>query len=53
MRTVAEGVETEQQLDELTRLGCTQAQGHYFREARPAEIGFAADAARAQCDLAA
>lgn len=31
MRTVAEGVETQQQLDELIRLGCTEAQGYYFR----------------------
>jgi diguanylate cyclase (GGDEF)-like protein len=30
MSTVAEGVETQQQLDELTRSGCTAVQGYLF-----------------------
>jgi diguanylate cyclase (GGDEF)-like protein/PAS domain S-box-containing protein len=34
LTTVAEGVETRAQLDELVRLGCDMAQGYYF--ARPA-----------------
>src|SRR5262249_29414766 len=27
---IAEGVETEDQMDALIRLGCTKAQGHFF-----------------------
>jgi two-component system CheB/CheR fusion protein len=34
LTTIAEGVETRTQLDELVRLGCDVAQGYYF--ARPA-----------------
>jgi diguanylate cyclase (GGDEF)-like protein/PAS domain S-box-containing protein len=34
--TVAEGVETPEQLTLLRTLGCEQAQGHYFSEAVPA-----------------
>jgi diguanylate cyclase (GGDEF)-like protein/PAS domain S-box-containing protein len=34
LTTVAEGVETQDQLNELVRLGCEMAQGYYF--ARPA-----------------
>ena len=37
MRTVAEGVETEEQLTALRLLGCTEAQGYYFSPPRPAE----------------
>jgi diguanylate cyclase (GGDEF)-like protein len=35
LEVVAEGVEDEQQRDELRRLGCSQAQGFLFAEARP------------------
>jgi diguanylate cyclase (GGDEF)-like protein len=31
VQTVAEGVETAQQAEELLRLGCTHAQGYFFR----------------------
>lgn len=37
MSTVAEGVETQQQLDELAVLGCTEAQGYYFSPPKPAD----------------
>jgi EAL domain-containing protein (putative c-di-GMP-specific phosphodiesterase class I) len=37
MAVVAEGVETKQQLDRLTDLGCDRAQGFYFGAAGPAE----------------
>jgi diguanylate cyclase (GGDEF)-like protein len=36
--TVAEGVETSNQLETLRRLGCQVAQGHYFSRARPPEL---------------
>jgi EAL domain-containing protein (putative c-di-GMP-specific phosphodiesterase class I) len=36
MTTTAEGVETEQQRDELRRLGCTEMQGYLFSPAIPA-----------------
>jgi len=35
MRTVAEGVETPEQLDELTALGCDEIQGFYFSKPLP------------------
>jgi diguanylate cyclase (GGDEF)-like protein len=35
MTTTAEGVETQQQLDLLRSLGCTQMQGYLFSAARP------------------
>jgi diguanylate cyclase (GGDEF)-like protein len=44
MEIVAEGVETAAQLDEVKRLGCDMAQGHYF--ARPAPL---ADLCRTRC----
>ena len=37
LQVVAEGVETERQLDELRRLGCDRAQGFLFSPARPAD----------------
>jgi diguanylate cyclase (GGDEF)-like protein/PAS domain S-box-containing protein len=36
MITTAEGVETEQQLDQTRLLGCTEMQGYLFSPARPA-----------------
>jgi diguanylate cyclase (GGDEF)-like protein len=36
MTTTAEGVETQQQLDVLRTLGCTQMQGYLFSPAKPA-----------------
>jgi diguanylate cyclase len=37
LRSVAEGVETGEQLLALRALGCTEAQGHYFGAAMPAQ----------------
>lgn len=37
LRVVAEGVETESQLDLLQRLGCDQAQGYFFSRPKPWE----------------
>jgi diguanylate cyclase (GGDEF)-like protein/PAS domain S-box-containing protein len=37
MATTAEGVENEEQLDELRRNGCLQAQGFYFQKPLPAD----------------
>jgi len=37
MISTAEGVETEQQLEKLVAVGCTEMQGHIFSQARPAE----------------
>jgi diguanylate cyclase (GGDEF)-like protein/PAS domain S-box-containing protein len=36
MTSTAEGVETQQQLDTLVSLGCTEMQGYLFSRARPA-----------------
>ncbi len=36
LSTTAEGVETEQQLELLRDLGCTEAQGYYFSKPKPA-----------------
>jgi diguanylate cyclase (GGDEF)-like protein len=36
MATIAEGVETKEQLDRVRALGCTEAQGYYFSRPRPA-----------------
>ena len=37
IKTVAEGVETEDQLSDLREMGCDIAQGYYFAKPRPAE----------------
>lgn len=37
LRTVAEGVETQSQLDRLRSLQCDEAQGHLFAQAMPAD----------------
>jgi diguanylate cyclase (GGDEF)-like protein len=37
MISTAEGVETQQQLEKLQAVGCTEMQGHLFSRARPAE----------------
>jgi diguanylate cyclase (GGDEF)-like protein/PAS domain S-box-containing protein len=37
LTVVAEGVETDEQLGHLRRLGCARAQGYLFSRARPAE----------------
>jgi diguanylate cyclase len=37
MLTVAEGVETVQQADMLTELGCELGQGYFFGATRPAD----------------
>jgi len=34
--STAEGVETQQQLETLQKVGCTEMQGHFFSRARPA-----------------
>jgi diguanylate cyclase (GGDEF)-like protein len=36
IRTIAEGVETQEQLDKLREKGCTEAQGYFFGRPRPA-----------------
>ena len=36
MISTAEGVETQQQLDQLQSAGCTEMQGYLFSHARPA-----------------
>jgi EAL domain-containing protein (putative c-di-GMP-specific phosphodiesterase class I) len=37
MISTAEGVETQQQLDQLQTIGCTEMQGYLFSRARPAQ----------------
>lgn len=37
METVAEGIETEEQIDSLRRLGCDVVQGYYFSRPLPQE----------------
>ena len=40
MKTTAEGVETEEQLETLKKEGCTEVQGYLFSPPRPAsELG--------------
>ena len=36
MISTAEGVETQQQWEKLQAIGCTEMQGHFFSQARPA-----------------
>jgi EAL domain-containing protein (putative c-di-GMP-specific phosphodiesterase class I) len=36
MASTAEGVETQQQLEMLQSIGCTEMQGYLFSRARPA-----------------
>jgi EAL domain-containing protein (putative c-di-GMP-specific phosphodiesterase class I) len=36
MVSTAEGVETQQQLESLQAVGCTEMQGYLFSKARPA-----------------
>jgi diguanylate cyclase (GGDEF)-like protein/PAS domain S-box-containing protein len=43
LRIVAEGVETDRQLDELRKLGCDRAQGFLFSPAVPADEFWAVD----------
>ena len=37
LRSIAEGIETEDQLDRLRDLGCDQAQGYLFARPMPAD----------------
>jgi EAL domain-containing protein (putative c-di-GMP-specific phosphodiesterase class I) len=37
MISTAEGVETQQQLETLQAVGCTEMQGYLFSKARPAK----------------
>jgi diguanylate cyclase (GGDEF)-like protein len=37
MATIAEGVETREQLDKLRAMGCAEAQGYFFSRPRPAD----------------
>jgi EAL domain-containing protein (putative c-di-GMP-specific phosphodiesterase class I) len=36
MVSTAEGVETQQQLETLQNVGCTEMQGYFFSKAKPA-----------------
>lgn len=42
MISIAEGVETQQRLEALQAIGCTEMQGYLFSQGRPAKdvIGF-------------
>ncbi|NJO32570.1 MAG: EAL domain-containing protein [Rhodospirillales bacterium] len=53
MATIAEGVETPAQLEELTQLGCTEAQGYHFGKPQPATEALPAIAAQAPADMLA
>ena len=37
-KVVAEGVETKEQLQQLTELGCDYIQGYYFSKPLPSEL---------------
>lgn len=41
METTGEGVETQSEFDFLKRVGCTEAQGHFFSKAVPAKDVYA------------
>jgi len=51
-RVIAEGVETQDQMEELVRLGCAEGQGYFFAEALPAETTELMLLARAEAALA-
>jgi diguanylate cyclase (GGDEF)-like protein len=54
MATIAEGVETKEQLDRVRAEGCTEAQGYYFSRPRPAsEIAALLSSMQQTSDLAA
>jgi EAL domain-containing protein (putative c-di-GMP-specific phosphodiesterase class I) len=37
METTAEGIETQEELEYLRRVGCTEGQGYFFGKAQPAK----------------
>jgi diguanylate cyclase (GGDEF)-like protein len=53
MISTAEGVETQQQLDTLQAVGCTEMQGYLFSRARPADQIMELFAHQAECLAAA
>ena len=53
MTTTAEGVETEDQLQQIREAGCTEAQGFYFARPKPAgEIVFSLAALQREVEIA-
>jgi EAL domain-containing protein (putative c-di-GMP-specific phosphodiesterase class I) len=53
MPTVAEGVETEDQLLQIRAAGCTEVQGYYFGRPKPAqELVHTLDACRSMTEVA-
>jgi EAL domain-containing protein (putative c-di-GMP-specific phosphodiesterase class I) len=38
MVSTAEGVETQQQMETLQNVGCTEMQGYFFSQAKPAAM---------------
>jgi EAL domain-containing protein (putative c-di-GMP-specific phosphodiesterase class I) len=49
MTTIAEGVETLGQLNQLREMGCTEVQGYFFGRPRPAsEVAAVCDAHQTQ-----
>ncbi|HZW48276.1 MAG TPA: EAL domain-containing protein [Microvirga sp.] len=53
MSTVAEGVETEDQLLQITAAGCTEVQGYYFGQPKPAsELAHALTPERRKVEVA-
>jgi EAL domain-containing protein (putative c-di-GMP-specific phosphodiesterase class I) len=49
MRVIAEGIETEEQAQQLLKLGCHEGQGYLFARPMPAELleGWMANANKA------